>query len=106
MSPTLDLLYEAAVTLAAPTIVGAGTSAGPHLRGRVLPSGGDWLLLGPDGIGRLDVRGAVETEDGACICLSYFGVLRLNKKVQHAIASGRTTEYGDTPVFIQPLRDW
>ena len=33
-----------------------GTFEGARLRGTVHPTGGDWLLLGPDGLGRLDVR--------------------------------------------------
>jgi hypothetical protein len=35
-------------------------SQGPRLRGRLLASGGDWLLAAPDGSARLDVRGTLE----------------------------------------------
>ena len=33
--------------------VTGGSFEGPRLKGKVLPSGGDWLLLGSDGVGRL-----------------------------------------------------
>jgi hypothetical protein len=75
---------------------------GARLRGRILPSGGDWLLVGSDGVGRLDVRATVETDDGAYIYLVYFGVLHMNDKVAQAVASGGSTEYGDTYFFTQP----
>ncbi len=37
------------------TITG-GTFEGPRLRGKVLPGGGDWLLLRSDGVLGLDLR--------------------------------------------------
>ena len=54
---------------------GGGSFAGPRLRGRVLPVGGDDLLLRNDGIGVLDVRATFETDDGALIYTAYSGVL-------------------------------
>jgi hypothetical protein len=69
MAPTLELLGEYYATLKTPVMVGngpfgvrqifdvtGGAFVGPRLRGRLLPSGADWLLIGSDGIGRLDVR--------------------------------------------------
>ncbi len=44
-----------------------GSFAGPRLRGRMPPGGGDWLLVRTDGSRRLDVRGTLETDDGALI---------------------------------------
>jgi ketosteroid isomerase-like protein len=57
-------------------VVKGGSFAGPRLRGRVLPGGGDWLLVRTDGSRRLDVRGTLETDDGALIYGSYLGVIR------------------------------
>lgn len=115
MSLTLEPLFEYHATLKAPVVIGTGpfgtrqifdvtggAFAGPRLRGKMLPSGGDWLLVGSDGIGRLDVRATAETDDGALIYVSYFGVLHLNDKVAQAIASGGSTNYGDTYFFTQP----
>ena len=74
-------------TLSAPEIIGplaeglrinvyvtGGEITGPKLRGRLRTVGGDWLCLRPDGVGLLDVRATLESEDGALIYTSYGGV--------------------------------
>jgi hypothetical protein len=54
---------------------GTGTITGERVRGEVLHgSGGDWLLLRPDGTGKLDVRITIKTDDGALIYMRYEGV--------------------------------
>jgi hypothetical protein len=82
--------------------VTGGIAEGPRLRGRLLPSGGDWLLLDEGGIGRLDVRGTLETDDGAHIYVQYYGVIEMNEKLLEALAKGGTTEYGDAYFMTQP----
>ena len=59
-------------------------------------------LVDDGGIGRLDVRGTLETHDGARIYILYFGVLEMNDGVQAALASGGSTDYGDTYFMTQP----
>ncbi len=56
--------------------VTGGTFEGPKLKGEVLPGGGDWLLLRPDGSGELDVRATLRTDDGELIYTTYRGILR------------------------------
>jgi hypothetical protein len=69
-----ELLCEVSVDLEVPQNVGAtphgnrqiygvkgGTFEGPKLKGEVLPGGGDWALLRPDGALELDVRGTMRT---------------------------------------------
>jgi hypothetical protein len=75
--------------------VTGGSFEGQRLKGKVLTGGGDWLLVGPDGWARLDVRAQLLTDDGAAIYVSYYGILEMNEKVQHATATGSGTEYGD-----------
>ncbi len=95
--------------LAQPVDVGVGPSGwrqifdvtgghfeGPRLRGKVLASGGDWLLVGDGGVGRLDVRATFETDDGAHIYLQYHGILIFNDHVTRALSEGVETQYGDT----------
>jgi len=79
-----------------------GEVTGARLRGRILPSGGDWLLLGTDGVGRLDVRATIETHDGAMIYLSYYGVLHMTGKVMEAIAGKTETQFGETYFYTNP----
>ena len=82
--------------------VTGGSAEGPRLRGKLLASGGDWLLLDEGGIGRLDVRGTLETDDGAHIYIQYHGVLEMNEKVLGALEKGEATDYGDTYFMTQP----
>ena len=111
----LQLLMTVYADLAAPIEIGAGphgtrsifnvtggTFEGTRLRGKILPGGADWLLVDADSVGRLDVRIALETEDGARIYLQYFGVLIINEKVKTALEQGGGCEYGDTYFMTQP----
>lgn len=55
-------------------LVAGGTFEGAKLRGTVLPSGTDWIIVRPDGVTVLDVRIVLETDDGATIAMSYRGL--------------------------------
>jgi hypothetical protein len=112
---SLELLMTYRADLGAPIEVGAvptgqrrifdvvgGHFEGARLRGRLRASGGDWLLVGSDGVGRLDVRGTFETHDGALIYGQYTGVLVFNEAVLQALARGGETRYGDTYFITQP----
>jgi hypothetical protein len=72
-----------------------GTVEGPRIRGALKGGGGDWLLAGSDGFGRLDVRAQIETHDGAFIYLQYLGVLEMNERVQAAMGAAEATEFSD-----------
>jgi hypothetical protein len=43
-------------------ITTGGVIEGPRLRGELLPGGGDWLLVGADGTGRVDVRATLPAD--------------------------------------------
>jgi hypothetical protein len=53
--------------------LGGGSFEGERLRGRILPSGGDWGLFMPDGTLRVDGRCCFETDDGTIIYGIYKG---------------------------------
>lgn len=53
--------------------VAGGSFEGPRLNGKVLPGGGDWLLLRNDGVLQLDVRLTLETDDRQLIYMTYRG---------------------------------
>lgn len=65
-------------------VVADGTFEGPRLRGKVLPGGGDWLVLGEDNIARLDVRATFQTDDGEYLYLTNTG--RVALRGQEAVA--------------------
>jgi len=54
--------------------VTGGDFEGPRLRGRILPGGGDWLLLRPDRVLELDLRITLETDDHALIYMTFQGL--------------------------------
>jgi hypothetical protein len=53
--------------------LGGGTFEGERLRGRILPSGGDWGLFMPDGTLRVDGRCCFEVDDGTIVYGIYKG---------------------------------
>ena len=72
-----------------------GEVTGERLSGRLLPGGGDWVLVGADGWGRLDVRAQIETHDHALIYLTYGGVIQMTDQAQNALAEGGETRWQD-----------
>jgi hypothetical protein len=73
-----------------------GKVVGDRLTGTIAPSaGGDWLLLGQDGYGRLDVRNTVLTADGACVYIQLHGLVELTPAVLAVFAGGAVpTDFG------------
>jgi hypothetical protein len=73
-----------------------GWAKGERLSGTLVGGGADWLLVGPDGWARLDVRGQIQTDDDALLYLSYEGLLQLTDKVTTAMATmSEATEFDD-----------
>ncbi|HEX5608632.1 MAG TPA: DUF3237 domain-containing protein [Solirubrobacterales bacterium] len=72
-----------------------GEVTGERISGKVGTGGADWVLVGPDGWGRLDVRLTILTDDGASIYVQYFGVVEYNDAVHAANAGERSTDYSD-----------
>ena len=72
-----------------------GEVTGGRINGRVGTGGGDWVLIGPDGWGRLDVRLQIHTDDGAHLYVQYFGVIEYTDAARAANAGERSSDYGD-----------
>ncbi|MBD3649311.1 MAG: DUF3237 domain-containing protein [Pseudomonadales bacterium] len=102
---TLDLatehLFDMVVHLEQPMEVGnipkgnrqiligkGGEFNGKRLRGEILPHGADWYLTRPDGVGELDVRVTLRTDDGALIYMQSDGFLRYSMDVAKRLLSG------------------
>jgi hypothetical protein len=69
-----------------------GEFAGPRLRGRVLPTGGDWMLVRPDGVAVLDVRATLQTDDGAVVYMRYGGYRHGAPEVMAALSRGEPVD--------------
>lgn len=100
----LEELARAEIEMAEPVVVGtspAGTRVivellngrfEGRLNGTLLGrSGGDWILVAPDGTGLLDVRLVVETGDGALVYLQSHGRIDLTPGTDQPAAILATT---------------
>ena len=56
-----------------------GTVSGPKVNGKILPVGGDFITIRTDGVGDIDVRLTIQTDDGALIYQTNTGVLELGE---------------------------
>ena len=72
--------------------IAEGHFEGPRLRGEVLAGGGDWTLLRGDGVLELDLRLALETDDGALIDMTSFGLRHGPPEVLAALARGEKVD--------------
>jgi hypothetical protein len=69
----------------------SGTFEGPRLRGKVL-GGGDWTISRSDAVLELDLRITLETDDGALIGMTSFGLRHGPPEVLAAIARGESVD--------------
>lgn len=85
--PAFEFIFRMEADLHPPQMIGAtgkgsriifpaksGTVEGPEIKATVLEGGGDWLTMRTDGVGELDVRGTMRTDDGALIYVHYTGL--------------------------------
>ncbi|MCW2778304.1 MAG: hypothetical protein JWN17_2029 [Frankiales bacterium] len=113
LSTTVEM--TARYDLAAPVPVGPGPFGtrmvfgftggrveGERISADVVPGGADYLLVGPDGFGRIDVRGTLQTDDGAAVYVHYTGLISMNEAVGTALATGGGTEWTDQYFRVAP----
>ena len=56
-----------------PTI--GGSFEGSQLKGEIVPGGGDWLLIRPDGVAEMNIREIARTNDEQMIYVSATGLI-------------------------------
>lgn len=76
-------------------IVRHGSVTGERLSGEILPGGGDWLVFGSDGIGRLDVRATLRTHDGVLVHLTTTGVAVLSDGAKARLGAGERIAFDE-----------
>ena len=114
---TSEFLFEMEAALDEPHPVGAtpngmrmiypvlsGSFKGPKFSGEVLPFGADWMLLDAGGIGKIDARITLKTEEGEFLYAHYPGVLNIPPEVMMKIQTGEEIDpaqyyFRTTPVF-------
>jgi uncharacterized protein DUF3237 len=105
-----DMRVDLQPAQAIPTPIGArmtfittgGVIEGPKLRGELLPGGGDWLMVGSDGTGRVDVRATLRTHDGVLIHYESRGVIKLPADGMQRLAAGEVLPFAETYVRTTP----
>ena len=80
-----------------------GTFEGPNLRGTVRPVGADWFTLRSDGVGQLDVRVTLETDDGESIYVYYYGLIDFPDEVKQDLAQGKLELGGEFRILTNPI---
>ncbi|MGO9310804.1 MAG: DUF3237 domain-containing protein [Spirochaetia bacterium] len=85
-------------------VISGGSFEGPKLRGKILPGPVDWFITSSDGVGHMDVRGTLQTDDGANIYMRYEGVQVMTAAAGAKISKGEIVDFGEvywlaTPVF-------
>jgi Protein of unknown function (DUF3237) len=83
-------------------ITTGGVVDGPKLQGGVLPGGGDWLLAGSDGVGRVDVRATIRTDDGVLIHYEARGIIKIPADGLDRLAAGEVLPFEQTYVRTTP----
>jgi hypothetical protein len=71
------------------------TMSGERLTAKMIGTGGDWMLSGPDGYVQIDVRAQVQTDDSALIYVQYRGPVEVTEKFKHAADTFGETNFED-----------
>lgn len=113
----LTFAFEARITLAPPVEQGTvdgkrkrfipitgGTIKGPKLNGVVLPGGGDWQSIHPDGLTEIFARYSMKADDGTVIAITNPGVRVASADVISRLSAGEDVDptlyyFRTTPVF-------
>ena len=87
--PPTSLLFQESFGVTAPVVVGdtpagrrqsvsitGGSFEGPGLKGVVLPGGGDYQLVRPDGSVEIDAEYLLKTDDGVVIHARHLGTIQ------------------------------
>jgi hypothetical protein len=104
-APGLVFAFEARVEVGPPLEVGQmprgmrrivpilrGTFEGPGIKGRVMPGGADWQMIGADGFSELDTRYTLETDTGRIIYVQNAGVRHAAPEVMQRLLRGETVD--------------
>ncbi|RJP25089.1 MAG: DUF3237 domain-containing protein [Candidatus Abyssobacteria bacterium SURF_5] len=110
-----EYLFDIEAELSLPELIGqvpeglrihfyiqGGKFEGPKLRGTLKPVGADWFVIRPDGIGQLDVRATLETDDGAAIYVYYKGLIDFPEDVKKELAQGGLPQGGEFRILTNP----
>jgi|ERR1700704_4716544 len=90
-------------TMVSDRLVSLGTSGfltGPRLNAELLPGGGDTMVLGTDGICRINAQAVFKTDDGVLIHYTAGGVARFPTDGFARLAAGEQMSFGETYIRV------
>jgi hypothetical protein len=65
-----------------------GTVEGPALKGEILPLGGDWMQIRPDGVGIAQINALIRPVGGGIILTEYSGIVDFGPDGYRLLAAG------------------
>jgi|SRR3954469_11179158 hypothetical protein len=68
---------------------------GERIKAKLAATGGDWMMMSPDGYWRPNVRAQFITEDGAVILMHYTGLVQQAEKFKRAAETDQPTDWED-----------
>ena len=116
-APTLEYVFTVRASVAPPVELGqadggrkrfiaisGGSVSGPMLTGEVLSAGGDWQVIEPGGLARVEARYFLKAADGTVIEVTNPGVRVASAEVTERIAKGELVDpsayyFRTTPSF-------
>jgi len=84
-------------------VVREGVVTGDRLSGTFIAGGGDWITIGTDQIGHLDVRATVRTDDGELIYITNTGRVDLRGGIAERLGAGEALTSKDLYARSAPL---
>lgn len=85
-------------------IVKEGVVTGDRFAGEFVAGGGDWIVLGSDGVARLDVRATILADDGSLVFLTNSGRVDLrDTALRDRMAAGEALAWSDLYARSAPL---
>ena len=86
-------------------VITRGRVEGDRIAGDLLAGGGDWVVLGTDGVARLDVRATLRTDDGAHVHVTVTGRVLMGPEATARYTAGELIRYGEAYARSSPLFD-
>lgn len=86
-------------------VIARGRAEGDRIAGDILAGGGDWVVLGSDGVARLDVRATLRTDDGAHIHLTVTGRVLMGPEATARYTAGELVGHDEVYARSSPLFD-
>lgn len=102
LNPDMEIIGPTPEGLKMNVYITGGEVKGPKLQGKIRPVGADWYTLRTDGVGILNVRATIETDDGALIYVTYRGVSDGGEGSYESFLKGELPESG-APIHSSPI---